>query len=312
MNPTTTEMIDMVKIYDDDSSYAWTPEMGKDGIIIRISKSTVSSLGWCAQQMWLQQNYPRPQELVKHLVLGDDVHNGLDLMYQKLEEDEQLLTKMIESGGSISKYLTTKIPSMREIVNNRRAENKEFPFYDEDYYRNMKWLVEYENLRMKLNPQRPLPLANEVRIDVKVDMEIPGYGTIPIQFVGIIDRVFEAQDGGLMLFELKTGKWKDNKTSDMRKEMAYYKFLIDNCDSEYLKERGIDRPVTHWGWRYSAADHWNIEAVKKISERSMMKRVTDLIKMYLDEHFPPTIDDFKCSWCSIIELCPKYAIQVSG
>ena len=70
------------KIYDDGSSYAWTPEMGKDGIIIRISKSTAGSLGWCAQQMWLEQNYPRPQELVKHLVLGDDVHNGLDLFYQ--------------------------------------------------------------------------------------------------------------------------------------------------------------------------------------------------------------------------------------
>ena len=157
----------------------------------------------------------------------------------------------------------------------------------------------------------PLPLANEVRLEVRKDMDIEGYGTIPVQFVGIIDRVFEATDGGLLLFELKTGKWKDAKTTEMRKEMAYYKFLIDNADPDYLKQRGINRPVTHWGWRYSAADYWHSEKVKAVSERAMMKRVKDLIKMYLDNHFPPTTQDFKCSYCSMIELCPKYAIQVS-
>ena len=200
---------------------------------------------------------------------------------------------------------------MKAIVSNRRAENKSFPFYEDDYYYNMNWLMEFENARMSLNPDSPLPLANEVRIDVKIDVDVEGYGTIPVQFVGIIDRVFEAPGGGLMLFELKTGKWQSAKTTEMRKEMAYYKFLIDNADPEYLQERGINRPVTHWGWRYSAADYWASEKVKPISERAMMNRVRGLIKMYLDNHFPPTKDDFKCSYCDLIELCPKYAIQVS-
>ena len=299
-----------VKIYDDGSSYAWTPEMGKDGIIIRISKSTAGSLGWCAQQMWLEQNYPRPQELVKHLVLGDDVHNGLDLFYQAIE-GSGAFHKMVESGADMTAFLKKYIPNEKTIRSNRRKENKKFPFYHEEYYYNMNWLMEFENARMSMNPNTPLPLANEVRLEVKIDIDIEGHGTIPVQFVGIIDRVFEATDGGLLLFELKTGKWKPNKTTDMRKEMAYYKFLIDNADPEYLKERGIDRPVTHWGWRFSAADFWMSEKVKSVSERAMMKRVKDLIKMYLDEHFPPTEQDFKCAYCSLIELCPKYAIQVS-
>ena len=299
-----------VKIYDDGSSYAWTPEMGKDGIIIRISKSTAGSLGWCAQQMWLEQNYPRPQELVKHLVLGDDVHNGLDLFYQAIESSGAF-PKMVKSGADMTAYLKKYIPNEKTIRSNRREANKKFPFYHEDYYYNMNWLMEFENARMSMNPDNPLPLANEVRLEVKIDVDIEGYGTIPVQFVGIIDRVFEATDGGLLLFELKTGKWKPNKTTEMRKEMAYYKFLIDNADSEYLKERGIDRPVTHWGWRYSAADYWASEKVKSVSEKAMMKRVKDLIKMYLDEYFPPTEQDFKCAYCSLIELCPKYAIQVS-
>lgn len=299
----------VAKIYDDGSSYAWTPQMGEEGIVIRISKSTAGSIGWCVQQMWLEQNYPRPQQLVKHLVLGDDVHNGLDLFYQSLESDS-LIQKMIDGGADMTNYLKKHIPNEKAIIDNRRAENKSFPFYHDDYYYNMNWLMEYENARMQVS-NTSLPLANEVRLEVRRDMDIEGYGTIPVQFVGIIDRVFEATDGGLLLFELKTGKWKDAKTSEMRKEMAYYKFLIDNADPDYLKERGINRPVTHWGWRYSAADYWHSEKVKAVSERAMMKRVKDLIKMYLDNHFPPTKQDFKCSWCSMIELCPKYAIQVS-
>ena len=305
----------MVKIYEDGSSYAWTPEMGKDGIVIRISKSTAGSLGWCAQQMWLQQNYPKPQGLVKHLVVGDDVHNGLDLFYQSFQGSENAtLIPLIKSGGDITSYLKKRIPTEKTIVANRRAENKDFPFYHEDYYRNMNWLMEFENARMKMNPDKPLPLANEVRLEVRLDMDIGGYGKIPVQFVGIIDRVFEADDGGLMLYELKTGKWSDYKLTSMRKEMAFYKFLIDNCDSAYLQERGIDRPVTQWGWRYSAADHWTIEEVKPASQRAMMNDLKKLIKMYLDQNFPIAKDNYNfspCSYCDYLELCPKYAIQVS-
>ena len=300
----------MVRIYDDGSSYAWTPKMGEEGIVIRMSKSTLTSPLWCAQQMWIEQNYPQPQELVKHLVVGDDVHNGLEMFYDRLAlADYESLHKQAKTGASIVKVLSKMIPSKDEIVSNRRDENKEFPFYDDDYNRNMSWLMNYESARMALT-DTPLPLANEVRIEVKREVEVPGYGSIPVQFVGIIDRVFEAEDGGLLLFELKTGKWKDNKLCNMRKEMAYYKFLIENADRDFLKEKGIDRAVTHWGWRYSAADHWTIEPVKTVSERSMMKLMRDLIKMYLDEHFPPTTQDFKCSWCSLMALCPKYAIPI--
>ena len=302
-----------VKIYDDGSSYAWTPEMGKDGIIIRMSKSTLTAPSWCAQQLWLQHNYPRKQGLVKHLILGEDVHSGLEIFYDNLWKDADIneLHEQAKRGGDISKQLLKYIPNKEAVVNYRRDDNKEFPFYDEDYYRNMEWLMAYETARMTM-AKTPMPLANEVRLELRREVEVPGYGTIPIQFIGIIDRIFEAPDGGLMVFELKTGKWSDAKLSGMRKEMSYYKFLIDNADPAYLKERGIDRTVTHWGWRYSSADHWNIEPVKSISDRAMMKSMRDLIKMYLDQEFLPTKADFKCGYCEYIELCPKYAIPMEG
>ncbi len=203
----------MVKIYEDGSSYAWTPEMGEEGIVIRMSKSTLGSVDWCAQQMWLDHNYPKPQGLVKHLVVGDDVHNGLDLFYQKIEKQNRIMTisQLKNNGAEMTEYLKKLIPSEKEVMENRRAENKDFPFYSDDYYRNMNWLIEFENARIKMASEVWMPLANEVRLEVKLDMDIEGYGTIPVQFVGIIDRVFEAPDGGLMLYELKTGKWADYK-----------------------------------------------------------------------------------------------------
>ena len=306
----------MVKIYEDGSSYAWTPEMGEEGIVIRMSKSTLGSVDWCAQQMWLDHNYPKPQGLVKHLVVGDDVHNGLDLFYQKIEKQNRIMTisQLKKNGAEMTEYLKKLIPTEKEVMENRRAENKDFPFYTEDYYRNMNWLIEFENARIKMASEVWMPLANEVRLEVKLDMDIEGYGTVPVQFVGIIDRVFEAPDGGLMLYELKTGKWADYKLPDMRREMAFYKFLIENCDSAYLQERNIDAPVTHWGWRYSAADHWTIEKTKSASMIAMKNRMKKLIKMYLDQEFPIAEENYKfspCSYCDKLELCPKYAIQVS-
>lgn len=306
----------MVKIYEDGSSYAWTPEMGEEGIVIRMSKSTLGSVDWCAQQMWLDHNYPKPQGLVKHLVVGDDVHNGLDLFYQKIEKQKRGMTirQLKNNGADMTEYLKKLIPSEKEVMENRRAENKDFPFYHDDYYRNMNWLMEFENARIKMASEVWMPLANEVRLEVKLDMDIEGYGTIPVQFVGIIDRVFEAPDGGLMLYELKTGKWADYKLPDMRREMAFYKFLIENCDSAYLQERNIDRPVTHWGWRYSSADHWTIENTKSASMIAMKNRMKKLIKMYLDQEFPIAKENYRfspCSYCDKLELCPKYAIQVS-
>lgn len=301
----------MVRIYDDGSSYAWTPEMGKEGIVIRMSKSTAGSSNWCVQQMWLQQNFPKEQKLVKHLVVGDDVHNGLDLFYQSLKPHKvETIQRILKNKGDVTEYLMSIVPTRDVILKNRRAENQDFPFYHDDYERNMKWLMEYENARMSMNPDDILPVANEVRLDVRMDFNVNGHGLIPVQFVGIIDRVFRAPGGGLMLFELKTGKWQDSKMSQMRGEMAYYAFLIANAEKDYLIERGLDAPVTHWGWRYSAADNWHIEETKVSSHAAMKKRVHDLLVAYLTQEFPITKDDFKCSYCDYIELCPKYAIQV--
>jgi len=130
---------------------------------------------------------------------------------------------------------------------------------------------------------------------------------VEVQLVGIIDRVFSEGKGGLALMELKTGKWHPRKMSAMRMEMAYYKMLIELSTEDELKAVGLnDTIVTHWGWRYSAADRLDYEPVKKVSERAMQTALNKLLRMYVEQDFPLTKDDFKCSYCDYMDLCPKY------
>ena len=67
-----------------------------------------------------------------------------------------------------------------------------------------------------------------------------------------------------------------------------------------------DTIVTHWGWRYSAADRLDYEPVKRVSERAMQTSLNKLLRMYVEQDFPLTKDDFKCSYCDYMDLCPKY------
>ena len=110
--------------------------------------------------------------------------------------------------------------------------------------------------------------------------------------------------------ELKTGKWHPRKMSAMRMEMAYYKMLIELSTEEELIEAGLnDSIVTHWGWRYSAADRLDYEPIKRVSERAMETALNKLLRMYVEQEFPMTKDDFKCSYCDYMDLCPKYKVE---
>jgi hypothetical protein len=38
----------------------------------------------------------------------------------------------------------------------------------------------------------------------------------------------------------------------------------------------------------------------------MENSLNKLLRMYVDQEFPLTKDDFKCSYCDYMDLCPKY------
>lgn len=297
-------------VYEDDSSYAWTPEMGDEGIVIRMSKSTLGNSKWCAQQLWLSKNYSVPQEPHPWLVIGDDVHHTMEEFYHRAEAEaleELRKAALLGDDRLVLDALKKWLPTKEEVVGMRRPSSQDEPFYERDYNHNLEWLMNNEIVRLTLtDPKDFLPVANEVKLSPRTTFHIDGQ-EVEVQLTGIIDRVFTDGQGGLALMELKTGKWNDRKLSDMRMEMSYYKMLIELSTPEELEKVGLnDQVVTHWGWRYSAADRLDYEPVKKVSERAMQTALKKLIKMYLDQDFPVTKADFKCSFCDYMDLCPKF------
>lgn len=299
-------------VYEDNSSYAWDPEMGEKGVVIRVSKSTLSSMKWCPQQLWLSKKYAVPQEPHPYLIVGTDVHNAWETFYKNVEEEKLVdIRESILGGNNRSAIDTLRgwLPGKDEVIKMRRGDTVDEPFYERDYELNIDWLLRNEMQRLiSTTDGNFLPVANEVKLSPRTIVHIDGE-PVEIQLVGVIDRVFTDDMGGLLLMELKTGKWKKYKLPSMRMEMAYYKMLVELTTPEELKELGLGtEPVTHWGWRYSAAGVLGYEKAIKTSERAMQHSLTKLIKMYLAQDFPTTKDDFKCSYCDYMDLCPKYKV----
>ena len=72
--------------------------------------------------------------------------------------------------------------------------------------------------------------------------------------VGLIDGILIHPEGGLCIYELKTGSWGSTKMSKTRKELCYYKRMLELM--------GETRPITHFG--YIAPDASNDKYVAEL------------------------------------------------
>ena len=302
-----------------ESSYAWTPDMG-DNVIIRVSKSTLSNSDWCLQQLWLEKTLSVERQSTEAMTVGNDVHNALERFYIHAGEDNDNISRAheaMEIGHTREAYdaLEVLFPTPHQMVKYewRDPRDMEQPFYPAPYSLNREWLIRHEMERLRHStPEAWAPLANEVRVEADVDYEMEDGTVVPVHFVGIIDRIFDDGDGGMSLMELKTGKWHVRKMSEMRREMAFYKFLLENADPNDLPENIRNKPVTHWGWRFPKADHWNFEKAKGVSEKAMHRRLNTLLTAYREQEFTPCVtlnarEDFKCGWCDYMQYCPLFS-----
>jgi len=294
------------------SSYKWKPG---DKAIIRVSKSTLGSVDWCLQQLWLDKTLPVETQATEAMTVGNDVHNALEQFYVHCEQENdnvQVAKAAMLKGNTKTAYdaLAPLFPTGDEMEENmwRDVRDSERPFYTAPYNLNREWLIRHEmNRLLHIGDEEFEPVGNELRVDAPHEYEVEGFGKVKVHFVGIIDRIFDDGDGGLALMELKTGKWHPRKRAQMRREMAYYKFLLEIANPDDLPDNIRGKKITHWGWRFPKADHWHYEKAQKRAETAMHRRLTQLLEAYLNENFEPTKDDFKCGWCDFMQYCPKYS-----
>ena len=287
-------------------TYQWQPEDYGDEEypILKISKSSLGSYKWCPKRYEFQYKERMPIETTEVMIKGSIIHNAREDFFNEFDikkaEDmsyEELVNYCMELHP-IDDY-SEMYEAMSIFEANRFIESKQ-EGTTEDF----------------------IPVINEIMLDAKIVInkdENPKYPLKQdyiVHLQGIIDRMFR-EGNRYIPMELKTGGWKDWKTTMMRKEMAFYKILFENTPDEKLIEWGLDPeiPISHWGWYYPVSNYIETEPVKQTSINAVMRGITQLIKAYEDKHnggeqFPTKYYFKTCQHCSFMPICDAAQSEV--
>ena len=155
-----------------------------------------------------------------------------------------------------------------------------------------------------------------VEFEVKREVYDPELDAV---LVGFIDAVLQHPDGGLCIFELKTGNMGDSKLSRTRKELCYYTYL--------LRLMGETRPITHFAYLSPDCDHLDfitkvmnqrnkevmlgtdrgVLIIEKVNQRSINnfnKEFPETVQRMKESEWPMTWNDYFCpQWCDFHDSC---------
>ena len=266
-------------------TYQWVPaEYTEDGKepILKVTKSSFGSFQWCPRKYTFSYIDRLRQDQTEAMRKGTIVHNAREDFFNEFDvKKAENMSQRELVDYCVSLHPIDEFTEMYETMS----------IFEANRFMDMK------NNEMPL--ENFVPAANEVTLDAEID--VSGY---KIHLQGIIDRMF-FEDGNYIPFELKTGLWKDYKTTSMRKEMAFYKLLYENCPDEILIEKGLEPnlSMTHWGWYYPASNYVLVEPVKKRSETAVIKGIQDLINAYETGIFPTKYFYKTCANCSFFNIC---------
>lgn len=270
-------------------TYQWNPD-AEGGPVLKITKSSLGSFNFCQESYRMNYN-PLGEGKVKQevnaaMIRGTDIHNAQEDFWKAMDIEKAM--PLIDDPSALVKHFRTYYPEGKD------EESK-------DIYRAMSaWNAE-RFLECVTEGTIDLfkPVGNEICLDA--EYEING---IRVHLQGIIDRVF-LDNGGYIPLELKTGPWKDSKKTHMRKEMAFYQLLFEECDEQTLIDAGLDPSIgiTHWGWFYPASNYIYVEEVKKRSMTSVLNSMQKLVDAYLTQTFTASPFYKKCDKCGYKTAC---------
>ena len=289
------------------SCYDWHPGMA-DNILPRMSKSSVmSDFGFCQQQYGIKRVIGMKEPQNDAMIRGTNVHDSLEYFYDNVDIEK--------ASGMDQEQLRIYFKSCFGTPAHVREPQDKWHL-DEDLH--IDKLCEAEVQRfMVCDPQYFLPTGNELEVDLVYEIEVDG---IPqkIHFNGFIDRVFTNPDGSLHIHELKTGKWFKNgkvskaKEESMRKEMAFYVWLLNKTDPSLR--------ITHWGWDHTGGDEIfrHVEPCRVEEIQKMISQIQNCVRKHRKYKGDGDLSPFDllspgaqfriCDpWCAVKEFCPRYA-----
>jgi len=293
------------------SCYNWTPDM-KD-MILRASKSSINDYDWCPHQYKLKNIYRLSEPENDDMIRGTNVHSIVEYFWDNVgAKIPEALVLMREGKKMLAKDLLWQVIPTPPLP---------YQFGEEVVIR--KWFDWQWDRFLITDGENWTPVGNEISAHGVVMVEVDGE-EYPVHLRGFIDTIFSDGEGGFILMELKTGKWREKKTATkMRVEMQIYRMMLEEGEySDFL-------PITHWAWEFprgyvNGGDRaeWELEETgtrkTQFAPRTAMRKIQNLVKGHLYDSFEPKIREWRtpngetmtnCSYCSFMELCPAWGMN---
>jgi len=260
--------------------------------VTRISKSSYMGYLLCPRQFWWNHlaDVPRPPP-TEAMIRGGKVHKVMEIGL--LEGADAVDQAVIDEGID---PLDPAIESMTSLLHQIAYDLGGFDIVE----------VEKKHERYeKLN--------------------VAKIGKVDVIWVGMIDAVLRHPNGGLILTELKTGNMGVGKLGRTRKELCFYKMILDKM--------GVYEPITHFlyicpdyqlvvdredklllegskrGKSLWLGDHNGIAILEPISTRSLNafeKRLNDTLPNLFSHNWDMNWNDYFCmTWCDFNAACQQ-------
>lgn len=141
-----------------------------------------------------------------------------------------------------------------------------------------------------------------------------------IVITGMIDGVVRHEDGTLAILELKTGNSNESKISKTRKELCFYRMVLNDMDGElatrfiYVLPDATDSKLlqsllskkSKTVWVGKEAGITMVEKVNKRSVSSFESRFEGFLERIRNHEWEMNWDDWRCpQWCSFNMSCEE-------
>jgi len=243
---------------------------------IWLTKSKLNSLDWCPAQFYWQYIMLKPSSTMKQR-LGRVAHNFHELLYKNLLVSPVNAVKTtLEVIDQIDSQIRPDIENIIELtqkgleMSHSRYGNKW-----RDYF---------------------FPVLNEAFLNAP-----------SIAVSGVVDCVFldliETQDE-YIIFELKSQSQKPMNDSKRRREIAFYKLLLEGSGV-------LDKPVRYGAMYFSAIDTMVFEPIKKQTISALEKKMRKTREIIAKGEYECKSvlynekgQTSKCLTCGYSHLCP--------
>ncbi len=198
------------------SSYDPTEVFTGEKDFLRMSKSSFIAYDGCPRRYWWERVQLKETQMPanEYMIRGNFVHTNLELLYDNWEGQSTL-------GPLIPEDRPDDANENLVFLEQCRIEKWGIEHFKPD---------EYEVKRMCWDAENEVVLT------------------------GLIDALLVHPDGGLCIYELKTGGWSKGKMTKTRKELCYYRRM--------LQIMGETREITHFA--YLAPDATNDKLVAEL------------------------------------------------